>query len=82
MWADQIRGATPVPDLRNLDVYHDIGLGLDIENIETLNDEAYVAFYEEKLAEWHAVYPIGADNRLWRDGAPRVEAFSDKRAVA
>ena len=82
MWADLIRGATPVPDLRNLDVYHDIGLGLDIENIETLNDEAYFALYQEKLAEWHDVYPISSDNRFWRDEAPRVEALSDKRAVA
>jgi predicted O-linked N-acetylglucosamine transferase (SPINDLY family) len=82
MWADLIRGATPVPDLRNLDSYLEIGLGLDIENIETLSDEAYLALYQEKLAEWHEVYPIGPDNRLWRDGAPPVEALSDKRAVA
>ena len=82
MWADLIRGATPVPDLRNLDVYHDIGLGLDIENIESLSDEAYVALYQEKLAEWHDVYPIATDNRLWRDEAPRVEVLDDKRAVA
>ena len=82
MWADQIRGATPVPDLRNLDVYHEIGLGLDIENSETLSNEAYLALYQEKLAEWHDVYPIAPDNRFWRDGAPRVESLKDSRAVA
>jgi len=83
MWADLIRGAVPVPDLRNLDIYHEIGLGLDIENSEMLSDEAYLALYREKLAEWHDVYPIGADCRLWRDGAPpSVEALNDKRAVA
>ncbi len=82
MWADLIRGATPVPDLRNLDIYHEIGLGLDIEGSELLSDEAYFALYQEKLAEWHEVYPIGPDSRFWRDGAPRVEALNDKRAVA
>lgn len=82
MWADLIRGAVPVPDLRNLDVYHEIGLGLEVENIETLDNEAFGALYREKLAEWHEVYPIAPDNRLWRGDAPRVEAVSDKRAVA
>ena len=76
------RVAVPMPDLRNLEVYHEIGLGLDIENIETLDNDAYAALYREKLAEWHEVYPILPDNRLWRDGAPRVEALGDKRAVA
>ena len=32
MWADLIRGAVPVPDLRNLDIYHEIGLGLDVDD--------------------------------------------------
>ena len=82
MWADLIRGAVPVPDLRNLDVYHEIGLGLDLENLETLGNEAYAALSQEKLAEWHEVYPIGPDSRFWRDGAPRVQAIGDARAVA
>jgi len=82
MWADQIRGAVPAPDLRNLDVYHEIGLGLDIENIEALDNDAYVSLYQEKLAEWHDVYPVAPDNRLWREEEPRVEQLSDKRAVA
>ncbi len=82
MWADQIRGATPMPDLRNLGIYHEIGLGLDIENSETLSNEAYLALYQEKLAEWHEVYPIAPDGRFWRDGAARVEPLNDSRAVA
>ncbi|MBX9828727.1 MAG: glycosyl transferase [Xanthobacteraceae bacterium] len=82
MWADLIRGAIPVPDLRNLDVYHEIGLGLDLENLETLGDDACAALYREKLAEWHEVYPIGPDSRLWRDGAPRVQSIGEARAVA
>jgi predicted O-linked N-acetylglucosamine transferase (SPINDLY family) len=82
MWADLIRGAPPVPDLRNLDVYHEIGLGLDLESLETLGSDAYAALYQEKLAEWHEVYPIAPDSRLWRDGAPRVQSISEARAVA
>jgi predicted O-linked N-acetylglucosamine transferase (SPINDLY family) len=82
MWADLIRGAVPLPDLRNLDIYHEIGLGLDIENIEMLSDEAYFALYNEKLAEWHGVYPITPDARLWRDTRPKPQALGDHRAVA
>jgi predicted O-linked N-acetylglucosamine transferase (SPINDLY family) len=82
MWADLIRGAIPVPDLRNLDIYHEIGLGLDLENLEALGNEAYAALYQEKLAKWHEVYPIAPDNRLWRDGAPRVQSIGEARAVA
>ncbi len=82
MWADLIRGAVPVPDLRNLDIYHEIGLGLDVENVETLDNAAYAALYQEKLAEWHEVYPITPDNRMWRDGAPQPAALNDNRAVA
>jgi len=82
MWADLIRGATPVPDLRNLDIYHEIGSGLDLEGIEMQSDDAYVALYQEKLAEWHEMYPISPDSRFWRGGAPRVQSIGDARAVA
>jgi hypothetical protein len=82
MWADLIRGALPVPDLRNLDIYHEIGLTLDLETIETFGNDAYVALYQDKLAEWHDVYPIGPDSRFWRSGAPRVQSIGDARAVA
>ena len=79
MWNDFKRGALPIPDLRNLDVYHRIGTELDLENIEVLGDEAYVALYKEKLAERNAFYPIPPDERLWR--ADKTEA-PVRRAVA
>jgi hypothetical protein len=76
MWSDFKRGTLPVPDLQNLDIYHEIGLGLDLENIEALSDEAYISLYREKLAEWDSCYPIRPDDRLWREtareGAPRI----------
>jgi predicted O-linked N-acetylglucosamine transferase (SPINDLY family) len=77
MWADFKRGELPIPDLRNLDVYHDIGLGLDIENIETLSRDAYFALYAEKLADWDSNCPIAPDARLWRN-----DAHNARRAVA
>jgi hypothetical protein len=86
MWSALLRGAVPVPDLRNLDIYHEVGLGLDLENIETLSDDAYLALYQEKLAEWHSAYPIEPDERFWRDtpdqGQTAVQSLGARRAVA
>ena len=81
MWSDFIRGALPQPDLRNLEIYHEIAAELDLENIETLSNDAYRALYDEKLAAWHDVYPIQTDNRLWRD-APEVGSNVARLAVA
>jgi predicted O-linked N-acetylglucosamine transferase (SPINDLY family) len=82
IWDDFKRGELPVPDLRNLDVYHEIGLGLDIEKAELLSDEAYVALYQEKLAEWHSVYPLAPDTRFWRDTRPDRLKLVGRQAVA
>jgi len=67
MWSDFKRGALPVPDLRNLEIYHEIGVDLDLSASGPLTNEAYVALYEKKLAEWHSFYPILPDDRLWRE---------------
>ncbi len=72
MWNDLKRGALPIPDLSNLDVYHRIGTELDLENIEALSDEAYVAQYKERLTEWNGFYPIPPDERLWRADKPEL----------
>ena len=72
MWADYKRGALPVPDLRNLEVYHQIGATLDLEHIEALSDKAYAALYREKLMEWNSCYPLMPDSRFWREA--KVEA--------
>jgi predicted O-linked N-acetylglucosamine transferase (SPINDLY family) len=74
MWNDFKRGALPIPDLRNLDIYHEIGTELDLENIEDLNDEAYVAQYKQKLAERNAFYPIPPDERLWSTDKAETQA--------
>lgn len=65
MQAECERGETPVPDLRNLDVYYDIGAELVLENMTFTDDAAYRQRYREKLSEWHDFSPIPQDNRLW-----------------
>ena len=69
MWTDYAAGALPTPDLSNLDIYHDVALGFDIEKIERLSDAAYQALYHQKLAHWHNTYPIRPDKRLWSQTA-------------
>ena len=49
------RGATPNPDLTNLNVYYEIGAELDLENIELLDERSYRALYLERLAKWNAL---------------------------
>jgi predicted O-linked N-acetylglucosamine transferase (SPINDLY family) len=82
MWSEFKGGKLPVPDLRNLDIYHDIGVGLDLENIETLPGDAYLSLYGEKLAEWNSHYPILPDNRMWRGIQTENLARRERLAVA
>ena len=85
MWAEYQRGELPKPNLRNLDIYHDIAVELEVENMDLLSDEEYEALYFEKLAERHASYPIEADVRMWDgEGTERAgqPAAKSRRAVA
>ena len=82
MWRDFVAGDLPVPDLRNLEIYQEIGLTLDIENIEILSDADYAALYREKLAEWDAVYPVGPDGRLLEAAAPPATVALTRRGAA
>jgi predicted O-linked N-acetylglucosamine transferase (SPINDLY family) len=82
MWSDYKNGQLPEPDLRNLDIYHDIGVELDLENMDTLSDDDYVALYREKLAAWDAVYPIRPDGRLWLQTPSAAVSRPSRKAVA
>jgi hypothetical protein len=73
MWAEYQRGELPKPNLRNLDVYHDIAVELEVENMDALSDEQYEELYLEKLAERHASYPIEPDVRMWSGEAPEAK---------
>jgi predicted O-linked N-acetylglucosamine transferase (SPINDLY family) len=65
MWREFEQGLLPIPDLTNLDIYHEIGLDLDIENIDMLSESAYHALYRQKLSDRNSYCPIRGDGRLW-----------------
>lgn len=69
VYRDYEKGKRPVPNLDNLEIYHDIGADLGIETMELLSDEAYRALYGEKLAQLHDFSPVRPDARMWRPGA-------------
>ncbi|MGA1803739.1 glycosyl transferase [Rhizobium sp. HT1-10] len=66
MQGEAERGEMPVPDLRNLDLYYEIGAELVLADIEFEDEIAYRGRYLEKLAQWHAQAPIAPDSRLWK----------------
>nr|WP_183855929.1 glycosyl transferase [Rhizobium sp. BK456] len=68
MQAECERGETPVPDLRNLDIYYDIGVELVQENIAFSDDRAYRQAYRNKLIEWHNHAPFPPDSRMAAEG--------------
>jgi len=65
MWEDFRRGELPVPDLRNMDIYREIGLDQDLETIELLDDDAYRALYRDRIADRDQLYPVWPDTRMW-----------------
>jgi predicted O-linked N-acetylglucosamine transferase (SPINDLY family) len=82
MWSDFRNCALPEPDLRNLDIYHDIGVGLELEKMDTLSDDAYLALYRDKLADWDACYPVRPDGRLWLQTPPAAAVAPKVRRKA
>ena len=67
MWDEFRTGHLPVPDLTNLDVYHEAGLDLDVEASESLGDQAYETRYREALALRANTAQLLPDRRLWRE---------------
>lgn len=68
MWADLESATLPRPDLRNMDVYNDVGVHLDDNDVEMGSVGDYHGLYLAELRKRHAYAPIPCDNRLWRDG--------------
>lgn len=64
MQGEAERGETPVPDLRNLDAYYEIGTEIVLKNIEFEDEIAYRRRYAEKLARWSEHTPVSRDSRL------------------
>jgi predicted O-linked N-acetylglucosamine transferase (SPINDLY family) len=65
MWRDFIEGRLPKPDLRNLDVYQEAAIELDLPAMEIMPDGDYERLYVEAMKRRDAVYPIAPDARLW-----------------
>lgn len=65
MWQEYETGKLPQPDLRNLDVYLEIGAKQDHDAVEMLAVEDYRGWWENLLATRHAHRPVEPDNRLW-----------------
>ncbi len=64
MWDEFAAGKMPIPDVTNLDVYHEVAMDLDLDAIGVLGDDAYLAAYRQKLADRDSVFPITPDQRL------------------
>jgi predicted O-linked N-acetylglucosamine transferase (SPINDLY family) len=66
MQGDAERGELPVPDLRNLDIYYEVGAELAAAGIEFETDEAYRQRYRAELAALNEHAPLYPDARLWQ----------------
>jgi len=64
MWADLQSGKLPQPDLANMEVYRDIALELDNDDVEISMVEDYEAIYRRKLAERANYSYVAKDGRL------------------
>jgi predicted O-linked N-acetylglucosamine transferase (SPINDLY family) len=64
MWQDYAAGRLPRADLRNLEIYHEIGLTDALDIAATLTDEDYLERYRRRLEDRDAVTPLAADIRL------------------
>ena len=67
MQGESERGETPTPDLRNLDLYYEIGAEIVLENVEFQDDRTYRHRYIEKLIQRHDYTPVSPDGRLWAE---------------
>jgi len=87
--AEHQAGRTPVPDLRNLELYLDAGIAEDHEAREMRAVEPYHRLYKDKLKVRHLSRPIPPDDRLWTeadiadaDAPPAAPVLSAPPAVA
>lgn len=67
MQGERERGETPTPDMRNLDVYYEVGAEIVAEHVEFEDDKAYRQRYLDKLVQWNSYEPLRPDARLWPD---------------
>ena len=66
MWEEFQQGRLPVPDLANLEIYHEIGVELSLANAAPAADEDYRRTYCDRLGTHNALCPLPPDSRLWK----------------
>ncbi|MEK9971699.1 MAG: O-linked N-acetylglucosamine transferase [Ferrovibrio sp.] len=81
MWQDFEKGAIPVPDLANLDLYHELSCEEDHEAQEMLAKDDFNGFYQAKIAARHKFRPVPEDRRLWTAKVIKAteQAYSGKK---
>lgn len=65
MWSDFRAGRLPRPNLANLEIYNDIGVELDQDDVEMLAVPDYEELYRKKLLNKSDFFHLCEDGRLW-----------------
>lgn len=65
MWAEYRAGKLHMPNLTNLDVYNDVGMELDRDEVEMLAQSDYLDQYRRVLGEKARSVYLAPDPRLW-----------------
>lgn len=65
MWRDFMNDQLPRPNLANLEIYNDIGVELDEDEVEMLTVADYEERYKQKLAYKSEFFHLCEDGRLW-----------------
>jgi len=69
MWSDFQSGRLPVPNLHNLDTYHELGLDLHEQGLCLQTSvEDLKEIYRSRLEDRHKIRPLTPDGRLWNGG--------------
>ncbi|MBX7197898.1 MAG: hypothetical protein K1X51_00810 [Rhodospirillaceae bacterium] len=73
MWEEYVSGKMPRPNLINLDIYNDIGIALDQDDVELLAVPDYEEKYRAELAKRDVLGYLPPDPRLWPGSSPTVK---------
>ena len=71
MWQEYRAGQLPIPDLRNLEVYLEIGAAIPHEETEVQMVADYEGWWREKLLDYHHYRPLQSDARMLVELAPK-----------
>ncbi len=62
---DYTSGKLPIPDLTNLDIYEEVGIELDRDDVEMQAVPDFLGLYRKALAAKAESLFVHADTRLW-----------------